>query len=61
MTRRHTSSGSRGGGVLLAGRATNAYLVPSVEEHDHFFLKTIIQSRKATRKFLKPEQTDDEG
>mgnify|MGYP000850629010 CR=1 FL=1 len=30
-----------------------AYLVPYVEEADHFFLKTLIPSRKATRDFLK--------
>jgi uncharacterized DUF497 family protein len=29
-----------------------AYLVPYVEEVDHFFLKTVIPSRKATRDFL---------
>lgn len=28
-------------------------LVPFVEERDHFFLKTIIPSRKATRDYLK--------
>lgn len=29
-----------------------AYLVPFVEEKDHFFLKTIIPSRKATKDYL---------
>ena len=29
-----------------------AYLVPFVEEADHYFLKTVIPSRKATRDFL---------
>jgi hypothetical protein len=29
------------------------YLVPYVEEDDHFFLRTIIPSRKATRDYLK--------
>lgn len=28
------------------------YLVPFVEEMDHFFLKTVIPSRKATRDYL---------
>jgi len=28
------------------------YLVPFVEEADHFFLKTVIPSRKATRDYL---------
>jgi len=30
-----------------------AYLVPFVEEADHYFLKTIIPNRKATRNYLK--------
>jgi hypothetical protein len=30
-----------------------AYLVPFVEHEDHFFLKTVIPSRKATRDYLK--------
>ena len=29
------------------------YLVPFVEEGDHYFLKTVIPSRKATRDYLK--------
>ncbi len=32
-----------------------AYLVPFVETEDEIFLKTIIPSRKATRKYLKGE------
>lgn len=35
-----------------------AYLVPFVEEGDHFFLKTIIPSRKATRDFIAKESGD---
>jgi uncharacterized DUF497 family protein len=35
-----------------------AYLVPFVEEEDHFFLKTIIPSRKATRDFITQESND---
>ncbi len=35
-----------------------AYLVPFVEEVDHFFLKTIIPSRKATRDFVAREDED---
>lgn len=30
-----------------------AHLVPFVEESDHYFLKTIIPSRKATRDYLR--------
>ena len=37
-----------------------AYLVPFVEDEDHFFLKTIIPSRKATRDFVAKENSDDE-
>ena len=37
-----------------------AYLVPFVEDEDHFFLKTIIPSRKATRDFIAKENSDDE-
>lgn len=38
--------------------ANYAYLVPFVEEVDHFFLKTIIPSRKATRDYLTREADD---
>lgn len=36
-----------------------AYLVPYVEEADHYFLKTIIPSRKATRDYLKTGDPDE--
>lgn len=35
-----------------------AYLVPFIEEGDHFFLKTIIPSRKATRDRIAKESED---
>jgi uncharacterized DUF497 family protein len=35
-----------------------AYLVPFVEEDDHFFLRTIIPSRKATRDYIAKESDD---
>ena len=35
-----------------------AFLAPFVEEEDHFFLKTIIPSRKATRDFISKEADD---
>jgi hypothetical protein len=38
--------------VLVVAFDNYAYLVPYVEEKDHFFLKTIIPSRKATRDYL---------
>jgi uncharacterized DUF497 family protein len=44
--------------VLVVDIASYACLVPFVEEDDHFFLKTIIPSRKATRDYISME-TDD--
>jgi len=38
--------------VLVVAFNNYAYLVPFVEEKDHFFLKTIIPSRKAARDYL---------
>ena len=35
--------------VLVVSFDGYVYLVPFVEEADHFFLKTVIPSRKATR------------
>lgn len=39
--------------VLVVSSNGYAYLVPFVEEADHYFLKTIIPSRKATRDYLR--------
>jgi uncharacterized DUF497 family protein len=44
--------------VMVVEVAGYAYLVPFVEEDDHFFLKTIIPSRKATRDFISKEPDD---
>jgi hypothetical protein len=41
--------------VMVVEVTGYAYLVPFVEEDDHFFLKTIIPSRKATRDFIAKE------
>jgi uncharacterized DUF497 family protein len=38
--------------LLIVASDGYAYPVPFVEEADHFFLKTVIPSRKATRDFL---------
>lgn len=38
--------------VLVVTFDNYVYLVPFVEEEDHYFLKTIIPSRKATREYL---------
>ena len=43
---------------MIVAVAGYAYLVPFVEEDDHFFLKTIIPSRKATRDFVTKEPHD---
>jgi len=38
--------------VLVVAFDNYAYLVPYVEEKEHYFLKTIIPSRKATGDYL---------
>jgi hypothetical protein len=38
--------------VLVVAYRGYAFLIPSVEEKEHYFLKTIIPSRKATRDYL---------
>ncbi len=38
--------------VLVVGHEGYVYLVPFVEQDDHYFLKTVIPSRKATRDYL---------
>jgi len=45
--------------LLVATWDGYAYLVPYVEEPDHFFLKTVIPSRKATRDYLETGAPDD--
>ena len=45
--------------VLVVSFDGYVYLVPFVEEAEHFFLKTGIPSRKATRDYLK--QGDPDG
>lgn len=39
--------------VLVVACDNYVHLVPFVEEDDHFFLKTVIPSRKATRDYLR--------
>jgi putative transposon-encoded protein len=41
--------------VLVVAYRGYVFLVPSVEESTHYFLKTIIPSRKATRDYLGTE------
>jgi uncharacterized DUF497 family protein len=44
--------------VLVVACGGYVHLVPFVEEGDHFFLKTVIPSRKATRDYLKKGERD---
>ena len=44
--------------IMAVQVAGYAFLVPFVEEEDHFFLETIIPSRKATRDFIAKESDD---
>jgi hypothetical protein len=45
--------------VFVVAVADYAYLVPFVEEENHYFLKTIIPSRKATRDYLNNGEVDE--
>jgi hypothetical protein len=47
--------------VFVVAVGDYAYLVPFVEEDDHYFLKTIIPSRKATRGYLRKGEEDEEA
>jgi uncharacterized DUF497 family protein len=44
--------------VMVVAVEGYAYLVPFVEEEDHYFLKTAIPSRKATRDYLHKGEPD---
>lgn len=50
----------RGQRVIVVQIEDYAYLVPCVHEEDCVVLKTIIPSRKATRKYIHGEDEDDE-
>ena len=45
--------------VLVVSFREYIYLVPSVEEDDYYFLKTIIPSRKATRDYSGMDEPDE--
>jgi hypothetical protein len=45
--------------VLVVGYRQYVYLVPSVEEDECYFLKTIIPSRKATRDYMNMDGPDE--
>ena len=58
----HPNQGRYPGQVVLVVAYRNyVFLVPSVEESTHYFLKTIIPSRKATRDYLRTEAGDEEA
>lgn len=44
--------------ILVVASDGYVYLVPFVEEPDHYVLKTVIPSRKATRDYLHPGGQD---
>ena len=44
--------------VLVVASNGYAYLVPFVEEDEHYFLKTVTPSRKATRDYLMQGERD---
>lgn len=46
--------------VLVVSYRGYVYLVPSVEEDEYYFLKTIIPSRKATRDYMSMDEPDEE-
>jgi uncharacterized DUF497 family protein len=47
--------------VLVVTYRSYIFLVPSVEEKTHYFLKTIIPSRKATRDYLGTGDADEKA
>lgn len=49
----------RGQVVLVVVYRAYVFLVPSVEEEEHYFLKTVIPSRKATRDYLEMDDSDE--
>ena len=44
--------------VLVISFDGYVYLAPFIEEADSFFLKTVIPSRKATRDYLQPGESN---
>lgn len=47
--------------ILVVAYRDYVFLVPSVEESTHYFLKTIIPSRKATRDYLGREGPNEKA
>ena len=49
----------KGQKIFIIQIGNYAYLVPFVENEQEIFLKTIIPSRKATKKYLRGQSTDE--
>ena len=47
--------------VLVVAYRGYVFLVPSVEEKEYYFLKTVIPSRKATRDYLDMDGDDEKS
>jgi len=47
--------------VLVVAYRGYVFLTPSVEEEEHYFLKTVIPSRKATRDYLEMDDADEKA
>ncbi|MDH3316578.1 MAG: BrnT family toxin [Gammaproteobacteria bacterium] len=47
--------------VLVVAYREYVFLVPSVEEKEHYVLKTVIPSRKATRDYLGMDDPDEKA
>lgn len=45
--------------MMAKGTHHYVHLVPSVEESEYYFLKTIIPSRKATRNYMNTDHSDE--
>lgn len=50
-----------GQSVLVVALDGYVYLVPYAEEPDHYFLKTVIPSRRATRDYLLRSNPDEKN
>ena len=47
--------------ILVVAYREYIFLVPSIEEEEHYFLKTVIPSRKATRDYLEMDDPDEKS
>ena len=56
----HNPEKYRGQRLMVVEIEGYAFLVPFVEDEEHVFLKTVIPSRKATRRYLRRDDDDIE-